>query len=234
MIPFKDENPTRTFPILTVLIIAANVLVFLRQQTLPHGGAFIFGAVPGHIVFGNNYGVPMLEPGWLTIFTSMFMHGGWLHLGGNMLFLWIFGNNIEELLGRFKFIIFYLVCGVAAAGLQIMMSLSPQAAAVPMVGASGAVAGVLGAYFIKYPTARVRTLIFWFFIQVVVLPAYIVLGLWFIIQFFSAMLNTAAGMSGGGVAFFAHVGGFIAGMVLVNPFIGKFKRTRRISRNWLQ
>ena len=228
MIPFRDDNPTRRFPVITLLIILANTLVFLYQQALPSAArgvgpqeAFVyyFAAVPGHVVFGKNFGLPMLEPAWLTIFTSMFMHGGWMHLLGNMLYLWIFGNNIEDLLGRFRFIVFYFVCGLAAAALQLTMSLAPQAQAIPMLGASGAIAGVLGGYFVKYPTARVRTLIFLFlFIQVVSLPAYVVLGFWFVMQFFSAMANAAAGVGHGGVAFFAHVGGFVAGMALVGVF----------------
>lgn len=226
MLPYRDDNPTRTFPALTLAIIVANVLVFFYQQTLPEMGAFIYGAIPGYIVFGRTYGAPTLEPAWATLFTSMFMHGSLMHLGGNMLFLWIFGNNIEELLGRVRYIVFYLVCGLIAAGLQIVMSLSPEARNVPMIGASGAVAGVLGAYFIKYPTARVRTLLFIFIIiQVVVLPAYIVLGLWFVLQFFNAMASTAV-RAGGGVAFFAHVGGFVGGMLLVNIFAVGRKRRR--------
>lgn len=230
MIPYRDENPTRTFPLFTVLIIAANVMVFLYQQSLPAGvdKAFVlyYAAIPGHILYGENFGLPRLEPAWLTIFTSMFMHGGWFHLLGNMLFLWIFGNNVEDLMGKIRFLIFYLICGSAAAFLQIGLSLSPEAARVPMVGASGAIAGVLGAYFIKFPTARVRTLVFWFFVQVVVLPAWMVLGMWFVLQFFNAMLSAAAGMGGGGVAFGAHVGGFITGIILIPFFTPRRTRLR--------
>jgi len=233
MIPYRDENPTSRFPILTVLIIIANAFVFLYQQSLPPMGQKLFvvryAAIPVHIVLGKDFNLPMLEPAWLTVFTSMFMHAGWMHLLGNMLFLWIFGNNVEDLMGRFKFLLFYLICGVGAAALQIMMSLSPKAAGIPMVGASGAIAGVLGAYLIKFPAARVRTIIFFIFIQVVVLPAYVVLGMWFIVQFFSAMANAASGVAGGGVAFFAHVGGFVAGMLLVLPFtLGRRRGIRRL------
>jgi membrane associated rhomboid family serine protease len=230
MIPYRDDNPTRRFPVITVIIIAANVLVFLYQQTLPEGGAFIYGAVPGHILHGHNYGLPMKEPAWITIFTSMFMHGGWLHLLGNILFLWIFGDNIEDLMGSVRFIFFYLLCGLAAAGLQLAMSTTGKALMIPMVGASGAIAGVLGAYLIKFPQARIRTLLFWcIIIQVVTLPAWVMLGLWLLFQFFSATSSTLVGGAVGGVAFFAHVGGFIAGMILVNLFsIGRQKPRPRL------
>lgn len=250
MIPFKDDNPTRSFPVITLLIIIANALVFLYQESLPSGGArglglqemFVarFAAIPAYILREENTvaigrylvkDVPMLSPSWLTIFTSMFMHGSWMHIIGNMLYLWIFGNNIEDLMGKLRFLVFYLICGVAAAGLQILMSTSATSQYIPMVGASGAIAGVLGGYLIKYPGARVRTLVIFIFIQVVALPAWIVLGLWFVMQFFSAIggaLTPAA--SGGGVAFFAHVGGFIAGMMLV----GIFAFGRKTSRHFRQ
>ncbi len=222
MIPYRDENPTRSFPLFTMLIIIANFAVFLYQQSLPEplqkDFVLYYAAVPGHVVGGQNFGFDRLEPGWLTIFTSMFMHGSWFHLLGNMLFLWIFGNNIEDLTGKLRFLLFYPLCGFAAAALQIMMSLGPHVEQIPMVGASGAIAGVLGAYFVKFPTARVRTLLLLFpFITRVSLPAWAVLGFWFVMQFFSAMANAAVGLSGGGVAFFAHVGGFLCGAILI-PF----------------
>jgi len=235
MIPFKDDNPTRSFPLITILLIIINVAVFLYQEMLTPGFGvskvqmnfiYHYAAVPEHILHGNNLGYSMLEPAWLTIFTSMFMHGDWLHLIFNMLFLWVFGNNIEDIMGKPRFIVFYLLCGLAAAGLQIFMSMSPPASGLPMLGASGAVAGVLGAYTIKFPTARVRTLlIIIIFIQVIVLPAWFVLGFWFVGQFLSAMSNAAHGVGQGGVAFFAHVGGFVAGMLLVNVFA--FRKQRR-------
>jgi membrane associated rhomboid family serine protease len=226
MIPFRDENPSRRFPIITVLLIAANVLVFLYQQNLPQQGAFIYGAIPARLTGAGGPPGPALDPAWLTLFTAMFMHGSWLHLLGNMLYLWIFGDNVEDLLGSFRFLLFYLICGLAAAGLQIFMTVNPVAARLPMVGASGAIAGVLGAYLIKFPRARIRTLVFFFiFIQVVVLPASLVLGFWFILQ----LLNAGAGpQATGGVAFFAHIGGFVAGMVLVLLFTPARKRGRTL------
>jgi membrane associated rhomboid family serine protease len=232
MIPFRDDNPTRSFPVITVLIIIANFVVFLYQAALPGGQAqlafvYQYAAVPAHILQGVNLGRPMLEPAWLTIFTAMFMHGGWLHILGNMLFLWIFGNNVEDSMGKVKFIIFYLTCGFAATAVQLMMMAGSPAAKVPMLGASGAVAGVLGAYLIKFPAARVRNLVFLFpFITVISLPAWVVLGFWFVLQFFSAA-TSGMGEATGGVAYFAHVGGFIAGMILIGLLAPR--RSRRES-----
>jgi rhomboid family protein len=152
----------------------------------------------------------------MTLVTSMFLHGGWLHVLGNMLYLWIFGNNVEDVMGHVRFIVFYLVCGLAAAAAQIAVDPSSQ---VPMIGASGAVAGVLGAYLVMFPAARVHVLVFLiFFIRIVEVPALIVLGFWLLIQ-----LIAAAQMAPGGVAWFAHLGGFLAGLVLIVPF-----RRRRI------
>jgi len=232
MIPYRDDNPTRSFPVMTILLIIANFVVFLYQATLPGGRAqlafvYQYAAVPAHILQGVNLGKPMLEPAWLTIFTAMFMHGGWLHILGNMLFLWIFGNNVEDNMGKVKFIIFYLTCGFAATAVQLMMMAGSPAAKVPMLGASGTVAGVLGAYLIKFPAARVRSLVFLgFFVTVISLPAWIVLGFWFVLQFFSAAIS-GMGEATGGVAYFAHVGGFIAGMLLIGLFAPR--RSRRES-----
>jgi membrane associated rhomboid family serine protease len=227
MIPFRDENPSRRFPIMTALLIAANVLVFLYQQNLPAQGAYIYGAIPARLTGAAGLRGPALEPAWLTLFTAMFLHGSWLHLIGNMLYLWIFGDNVEDLLGSFRFLVFYLLCGLAAAGLQIFMTVNPAARQVPMLGASGAIAGVLGAYALKFPRARIRTLVFFFiFIQVVVLPASLVLGFWFVLQ----LLNAASTplQATGGVAFFAHIGGFVSGMVLVLCFGPKRKQRRAL------
>lgn len=228
MIPYRDENPTRTFPIAVVGLIAANIVVFLHQMLLPQAGGDIFtfthGAIPAVLVgqasfaevvprqlrleaFANHAAIVPLEPIWLTIFTSMFVHGGWLHLGSNMLYLWIFGNNVEDALGHFRFVVFYLVCGLLAAGAQILMSLH---SVVPMIGASGAIAGVLGAYYVRFPRARVFCVVFLFFITVVALPASLVLLFWFLLQVFQSLSASA-----GGVAVFAHIGGFAAGLVLV-------------------
>ena len=238
MIPFRDDNPTRLFPIVVVTIIAANVVIFLHQLLLPSPEDQIFvytyGAVPA-IIVGRitreqlaSAGVPFgpLQPAWLAIFTSMFLHGGLLHLGGNMLYLWIFGNNVEDVLGHVRFLIFYLVCGTLAAATQILMSVHSP---VPMVGASGAIAGVLGAYFVKFPYARVRCLVFlFFFITIVMLPASLVLLLWFLLQILHSL--QPGGGAQGGVAVFAHIGGFIAGWALIRRFEPRRRRPVLIQR----
>lgn len=218
MIPLRDDNPTRIKPVLTVTLIAVNCLVFLYQLSLgPRAGRlflFQFGAIPSVIV--GSAALPAhvgAVPPIASIFTSMFLHGSLLHLAGNMLYLWIFGNNIEEALGRFRFIVFYLVCGVAAAMVHIFSNVDST---IPTIGASGAISGVLGAYLMLYPRAQVLTLVpFFFFIQLVYIPAGIVLSLWFVLQLAYGSLGQAAG---GGVAWWAHVGGFLAGMILVGFF----------------
>ncbi|HPW19013.1 MAG TPA: rhomboid family intramembrane serine protease [Candidatus Aminicenantes bacterium] len=197
---------------MTVLLIAANVAVFALQAVGPRGlesSVVRFGAVPYDIAHfraaGGAGGVPPL----LTLLTSMFLHGGLFHLLGNMLYLWIFGNNVEDRLGPFRFILFYLGSGVAAALAHILAQPSSR---VPMIGASGAIAGVLGAYAVLFPRARVRTLVF--FVGVVRVPAALVLGLWFLLQ----VLNVGMG---GGVAWFAHIGGFLAGILLIRLALGR-------------
>ncbi|OGW54079.1 MAG: rhomboid family intramembrane serine protease [Nitrospirae bacterium RBG_19FT_COMBO_55_12] len=218
MIPIKDINPTERFPFVTVLLIVVNTAVFLYGALLGKQSEEMFVAsfslVPARLFF------PDAAPGgaitaWVTIFTSMFLHGGSLHIAGNMLYLWIFGNNIEDAMGRMRFVFFYLLSGVAAA---FSHALSNTASIVPMIGASGAISGVLGAYLLLYPRARVLTLmVFGFFVRRVEIPAMFVLGFWFVFQFLSALVSPG---SGGGIAWYAHIGGFIAGMVL----IGIFKR----------
>lgn len=208
MIPLKDDNPRIRLPLINVTIIVINILVFIYEVSLgPHINIFIYeyGAIPAYIVQGQNL---------QTLFTSMFLHGGFLHLGGNMLYLWIFGDNIEGYLGHFQYILFYLICGLLAAVTHILLSGFSE---VPMVGASGAISGILGAYLIKYPRARVLVLIpiFWF-LEIRKVSALFVLGFWFVIQLFSGI--TSIGVQGGGVAFWAHVGGFIAGVILINFF----------------
>jgi len=211
VIPLKDENPTRTTPFVVILLIAVNVAVFLYNGELrpgfqnPLAG---FELVPYKIVTGRNVGPTPIAP-WMTIFTSIFMHANVLHLGGNMLYLWIFGNNIEDVLGHFRFLVFYLAAGVVAAFAQIIVA---PFSTIPMVGASGAIAGVLGAYFLLFPTARIITLVFMFFIQVVDMPASFVLGLWIVLQVISLSFMDA---SAGGVAYAAHVGGFVAGVLMI-------------------
>ena len=221
MFPISDDNPRRHLtPYFGWTIIGINVLVFLWQISL--GGVsgerivYSLGMIPARL-FGQAQLVPELAitPAWTTVFTSMFMHGGWLHLGSNMLYLWIFGDNIEDSMGHARFLIFYLLCGVAAALAQGLIN---PASEIPMVGASGAIAGVLGGYILLHPGATVRVLIFLgFFVTVAHVPALIVLGIWFVLQLFSGL---ATPTDGGGVAFWAHIGGFVAGMALI-PF---FKR----------
>jgi membrane associated rhomboid family serine protease len=217
VIPLRDTIPSRTFPFVTIALIVANIAVFVHQLGLgyEHGEAFvaIFGAVPAQITGAVPHAAPAVAPG-LTIVTSMFLHGGVLHLAGNMLFLWIFGNNVEDATGHLRFAAFYLLCGAAAALTHIV---SHPASNVPMVGASGAISGVLAAYFLLYPRARIITLIWLgFFATTVQIPAFVFLGLWFLIQSFS--WAAGEGGSGGGVAVAAHVGGFLAGLLLVVPF----------------
>jgi rhomboid family protein len=216
MIPLRDAIPSHSFPAATVLIIALNVLIFLYELSLGRAlEVFIlqYGAVPlRFILAGQTEQVSTLER-FLPLFTSMFLHGGWLHVGGNMLYLWIFGDNIEDRLGHLGFLVFYLACGLAAALTQIYINPTSK---IPMVGASGAVAGVLGAYLVLFPHSRVLALIpILFFFQVVELPALVFLIFWFLMQFFSgAVAITATTYATGGVAWWAHIGGFISGMAL--------------------
>lgn len=214
MIPLRDVNPTRRVPVITLILIAINVVVFLYEQTLSERGLarlFLqYGVVSSRFFDGNL----TLNDG-LTLITSTFLHGDWLHIGGNMLYLWIFGNNIEDRLGAFRFIVFYFLTGFVAGALQIVIEPSSR---VPMVGASGAIAGVLGGYIVLFPRARVHTLVILFiFIQVVSVPASLLLGWWFFLQLLNGVLSLGAYTSGG-VAFFAHIGGFIAGVLAIRFF----------------
>lgn len=216
LIPLKDENPLRFIGVayITIALIAGCVLTYLWQVSLgPAQNQMILalGAVPA-VITGDRAlpaGVAVV-PAELTLITSMFLHGGWLHLGGNMLFLWIFGDNVEDAMGPVRFLVFYLLCGIAAALAHVAVDPASQ---IPTVGASGAISGVLGAYLVLHPRAQVLTLFLRFFIT---LPAFVVLGLWFALQAVSA--TVATGGEGGGVAWWAHIGGFIAGVVLVIPF----------------
>jgi rhomboid family protein len=223
VIPLKDDIPTRRFPIVTVALIAINAIVyFVFEQGLwdlgQTGNEVVveYGAIPSEITNGENLPGPGDQaPFWLTIFTSMFLHGSLLHLAGNMLFLWIFGNNIEDAMNRVVFVVFYLLGGLAALGLQVAMD--PNSV-VPTVGASGAIAAVLGAYARLYPRARVVTLIIIIiFFTVVTLPALLVLGLWFLLQLLPAF-SDPVGSAGGGVAYFAHIGGFLFGVLAIKLF----------------
>jgi membrane associated rhomboid family serine protease len=250
VIPIRDNIPTDRFPLITIALIVANVLAYFLWQ---RGGLSLgdpssthylhnladYGAIPYElthpsrhcdIVGGTQFaceGMPGVighashqPPTWLTPFTAMFMHGGLIHLGGNMLFLWIFGNNVEDVMGRVRYVAFYVLGGLAAVALQVAMG--PNEAA-PTIGASGAIAAVLGGYLLLWPRARVFTVIFIiFFFTIVELPAIVVLGGWFLLQVYSAGQGSAGS---GGVAYFAHIGGFVFGLALIRLFARRAKRT---------
>jgi membrane associated rhomboid family serine protease len=229
-LPISDENPTARTPWATYALIAINVLAWFYE--LMHGvvlSTFDYGAIPSFLLHGVRDGVLHIEglgrgaielhqevPWPLTVVTSMFMHGGWLHIIGNMWFLWIFGDNVEEAMGSVKYLVFYFLCGLAAAMAQVLSSPASQ---IPMVGASGAIAGVLGAYILLYPHARVRCLwILFIIITTVYVPAWLLLGIWFLSQFL---------LPGEGVAWMAHVGGFVVGFLLVRLFVTRRPPPRR-------
>jgi membrane associated rhomboid family serine protease len=223
VIPYKDDNPSRTFPFATIAIIVLNISIFILQIMSGESGKYLvyaFGAIPSSILhFTSAQPIPAV----LTVFTSMFMHGGILHIAGNMLYFWIFGDNIEDRLGHLRFVFFYLFCGIIAAYSNAIMSSHSQ---IPMIGASGAISGILGAYALLFPRARVHTLVFFgFFITVVRIPSLIVIGFWAIIQLVSGLLSEGQ-IAQGGVAWFAHVGGFTAGLLTI-----KLWMPRRI-RKW--
>jgi membrane associated rhomboid family serine protease len=225
VIPLRDDIAGRHAPVVTLGLIAVNIVVFLYQLSLAGGepaGAraaeqlvLEFGAVPCRLT--GSCPAPDDLPPLLTVFTSMFMHGGLLHIAGNMLYLWIFGDNVEDTLGRTRFLLFYLASGATAAVAQALMSPTSR---VPMVGASGAISGVLGAYLLLFPYARILTLItFGFFVRFVHIPAIVVLGFWIVLQVLNGVVTfSMIGGEGGGVAWFAHIGGFVAGMALVFVF----------------
>jgi hypothetical protein len=220
MIPLRDANPSRTTPIVTFLLIALNSVMFLYEVSLPEARlerlVYTLGMVPERVaVFPSHPGVSFGDA-FLPLFTSMFLHGGWLHLIGNMWFLWIFGDNIEDRLGHLRYLAFYMIAGMAAGLAQTFIQLHSN---LPAIGASGAIAGVLGAYLVLFPGARMLTLIPAYFIFTVELPAYVLLAYWFIIQLFSGTASVVAGKAGGGgVAWWAHIGGFVAGAALIKLF----------------
>lgn len=228
MIPISDRNPTRNFPITNLLLIASNFVVFFYELTLRSSqlDRFIatWGVVPNNIFYALDHPAKAPFAIWATLITSQFIHAGWLHILGNMIFLWVFGDNVEDILGSFSYLIFYLVSGVAAGLAQVIVT-GPSD--IPSLGASGAIAGVLGAYLLLYPWARVSILfpiliIFW----TIDLPALLVIGWWFIQQLFygiGALSVTAAS----GVAFWAHIGGFVTGAFLILPFLGRRRRSVR-------
>ena len=204
MIPLRDVIPSRTFPFFTITFIVLNSVAFLFDRSLTESA---------REAFVRTYGVVPVRLDLVTVFTSMFLHGGWAHFLGNMLFLWIFGDNVEDRVGHGRFVLFYLLCGVAAVAAHVYMN---PLSRIPTIGASGAIAGVMGAYFVLYPNSRVLALvplvIIW---QIVEVPAILFLGFWFLMQFFMMGLTARAGVEGGGIAFWAHIAGFLAGMAAV-------------------
>ncbi|MBL8242501.1 MAG: rhomboid family intramembrane serine protease [Bryobacterales bacterium] len=205
MIPLRDTQPSYTFPYVTVAIIALNVLAFLFEFSMADYELNFFIA---------HYGVIPARFEWSDVITSIFLHGGWMHLIGNMWFLWIYGDNVEDILGHAQYLVFYLLCGVAATMVHILFNMDSR---VPTVGASGAIAGVMGAYVVKFPHSRITTLVPVFvFLTTMEIPAYVILLYWFVIQFFSGVGSVGhSHLSQGGVAWFAHVGGFLAGVALI-------------------
>jgi membrane associated rhomboid family serine protease len=222
MFPIRDTQPSYSRPLVTSVIIALNVAVFLYEITLD---AYSRNYLIAH------YGLVPARFHTSALVTSMFLHGGWMHIIGNMWFLWIFGDNVEDVLGHAKYLVFYLLCGIAAGLTQVLFSAGSRA---PMVGASGAIAGVMGAYLIKFPHSRIVTLIFVFvFITTIEVPAVVMLVYWFVIQIFSGVGTIGyTHASQGGTAFFAHIGGFIAGMLLVALMGARRKYTQRQDLNW--
>lgn len=244
MFPIRDDNPSILTPYTTICLILLNSIAWIALQGMGaepalSGSICRFGLVPGDLLgtlpAGTRFAVGpgtscVIAPGngVITLLTSMFMHGGWLHIIGNMWFLWIFGNNVEDSMGHGRFLVFYLLCGLAAAGLQILLTNNP---AVPMVGASGAIGGVMGAYILLYPRVHVHLLIFLgFFVTTVAVPAVFMLGYWFLLQLFGGFASAAS--QGGGVAFWAHVGGFVAGALLVLLFRNKQLLRRHPYHGW--
>jgi len=227
MFPIRDDQPRFSTPYLTYFLIALNLAIFLFEFSLDPASLDSlvkqFGMIPAHVtlVLTQSHNINLVALA-LPFFTSMFLHGSWSHVIGNMWFLWIFGDNIEDYLGHFKYIVFYVLCGLAAAIAQLLLTPNLRA---PTVGASGAIAGVMGAYLILYPRAKVLT---WLFVLVFYVPAWVMLGYWFILQFLSGTATsiTPASQRGPGVAFWAHVGGFIAGIVLIKIFPERPQRRR--------
>jgi len=224
MIPLRDDNLTSIKPGVTISLIVTNSLVFIWQWSLGPGAGqalvFALGMIP--VVLFDQASLPPelhLVPAEMTVLTSMFLHGGWMHLLGNMLYLWVFGNNVEDSMGHGRFIVFYLLCGICAALAQALVNPLSE---IPMIGASGAISGILGAYLLLYPHARIMVLLpLGFFITTVYLPASLVLIFWFVLQLFS---SAAASSASGDVAFVAHIGGFVAGMAMIPLF-----KDRRVS-----
>lgn len=254
MFPIRDDNPQLVPPYATIAIIALNVIAWVFVQGLGSepvltGSICKLGLIPGELTnaFPGGARVPLgpqtvceigTGPAWPTVFTSMFMHGGWFHIIGNMWFLWIFGDNVEDSMGPFRFVLFYLLCGLGAAGLQVAFN---PGSPVPMVGASGAIGGVMGAYVMLYPRVHVHLLFFLgFYVTTFAVPAVFMLGYWMLLQLIGGF--GSIGATGGGVAFWAHVGGFVTGALLVflfrnpellrrHPYHG-WKKRDTATRSW--
>lgn len=253
MFPIRDDNPSFLTPYATYAIIGLNVVAWVLVQGLGaepalSGSVCKLGLIPAELLHAGSTGTrPPMGPetvcalgsgGWYTVLTSMFMHGGWLHVIGNLWFLWIFGNNVEDAMGHVRFAVFYLLCGLAAAGLQVA---SNPESAIPMVGASGAIGGVMGAYVLLYPRVHVHLLIILgFYVTTIAVPAVFMLGYWLLLQLLGGV--SSLGAQGGGVAFWAHVGGFAAGAALIplfrnaqllrrHPYYG-WRQKRAPTRRW--
>lgn len=226
MIPLRDRNPSGTFPVVTVILIVINVVMFIYELGLGYGLDRFFmtwGLVP--LKVSHFFDIPEITVGdaFVPFFTSMFLHAGWLHVIGNMWYLWIFGDNVEDRVGHIRFFLFYILCGLGAAVTHVLFNSS---SGIPVVGASGAVAGVLGAYLLCYPRARILTLVpIFIFLTTIEIPAYFFLAFWFLMQFLSGAMSIAARVGdAGGVAWWAHVGGFIVGILMI-------RRMRRSPRS---
>ena len=230
MFPYKDENPTFHPTIVTWLLVGLNVVVWVFVQGLGSEPMLTrsvceLGLIPGELLgrvpvgteiqLGPSASCELGAPNPVTPVTSMFLHGGWFHLLGNMMFLWVFGDNVEDSMGHGRFVVFYLFAGLVAAGAQ--MAINPSSP-IPMVGASGAIGGVMGAYVVLYPKARIRVLVFFGLIFTIVVPAYLMLGYWFLLQLLGGLPTLGQESSGGGVAVWAHIGGFVAGALTINIF----------------
>ncbi len=224
MIPLKDRNPSGTFPGVTLTLILINVFVFLYELSLGPGVTSLikhYALIPAEVAGSVSYGSVNFSDTVKPFFTSMFLHGGWLHVIMNMWFLWIFGDNVEDTLGPVRYLVFYLLCGLAASLAQFAIQ---PGSTLPVLGASGAIAGVLGAYAVLFPGARIVTLVpIFFFIQILDLPAVLILGYWFVLQILTGSIEAMSPMKGG-VAWGAHVGGFLAGAILI-----LLMRPRRVS-----
>ncbi len=222
MIPLRDSQPSYSPPLVTIFIIMVNTAVFLYELSLDPFSLNYFLSV---------YGIVPAQLEFSSLVTSMFLHGGWLHFLGNMWFLWIYGDNVEDILGRAKYFLFYMACGLAAGLAHVATNPDSR---IPTIGASGAIAGVMGAYLVKFPHSRILTLVpVFFFLTTVELPAVLILGYWFVIQFFSGLGSIGySHLSQGGVAWFAHIGGFLAGMLLVNLMRLKPPHRRRRDLYW--